>query len=105
MPMNVTDPQKTPHFRIDNVRWFRHPEKIEGFEVLRSTDPQGTVVLQAPALNGETLVSQRVDGSRQVFSDIKLGEQPETLFRPPAGAVIQLASQDVMDKANRHTPK
>jgi hypothetical protein len=64
----------------------------EGFEACRQFNSQSIFKLLVPALNMFEVVTQRPDGWRQVFSDIKIGEQPADLFEPPPGATIQVST-------------
>lgn len=79
-----------PKLAVDNEKMFLHEDKIEGYDVLRAVD-QAQIRLIAPALNGEPLVRQRVDGTREVLSQITLGEQSPSLFEPPPGSVVKEA--------------
>jgi hypothetical protein len=64
----------------------------EGFEAYRQLNGQSIFKLLVPALNMFEVVTQRPDGVLQVFSDIKIDEQPADLFEPPPGATIQVST-------------
>jgi hypothetical protein len=64
----------------------------EGFDAYRQLNSQSILNMLVPALNMFAVVTQRPDGWRQVFTDIKIGEQPADLFEPPPGATIQVST-------------
>lgn len=82
--------RRPPKLAVDNEKLFLHPDKVEGYDVVRAVDP-AQVRLIAPALNGESLMRQQNDGTREVLSEITIGEQSPDLFEPPPGAVVKEA--------------
>lgn len=82
--------RRPPKLAVDNEKTFLHDDKIEGYDIVRAVDP-AQIRLIAPALNGESLVRQQNDGTREVLSEIAIGEQSPDLFEPPSGAVVKAA--------------
>lgn len=93
-----------------NGTWYSHPMRLppQGFrpqtwredkakkseltadslDLYVYTDVRGSSYLMAPALNFFRVVSQRIDGSRQVHANIRLGEPEAAYFSPPQGAAV-----------------
>jgi hypothetical protein len=93
---SIAPSSRIPKFRLDNQKYFEHAAVVAGLEVIRYTDPAGNVLLLAPSLNGEAVLTQRVDGTREELSDIVIGEQDPTLFELPPGTVLKPLPPNVL---------
>jgi hypothetical protein len=72
-----------------NQKFFEHTTLVAGLKVIRHADPAGGLLLLAPDLNGEAVLTQRVDGTREELSDIVLEEQDPALFELPPGTELK----------------
>jgi hypothetical protein len=61
----------------------------EGFSAYRYVNNSGTLSLQVPDLNFFIVVKQSLEGRREVYSSVEVGEQPERLFQPPGDAAVK----------------
>lgn len=83
-PMELPDAGWHPIRYRPNVNLAKHPERIEGYEVYRTTSPDGDLLLMAPDLNFFALVSQHGrSGQRIQYKNIRIGEPSPDLFLPP----------------------
>jgi hypothetical protein len=81
-------------YRANMKDLAKHGERIEGLELYRYVTPSGDVALNAPALNFFSVVRQSVKfGKRERYFNIRLGEPPNDLFSPPAGASVRVLSK------------
>jgi hypothetical protein len=48
----------------------------------------GVTTLKVPDLNLFDVARQRIDGRREVYTNIEVGEPDAVLFRPPSDAVV-----------------
>jgi VWFA-related protein len=88
LPPGGVRPQEVP----DDSRRFSPAPAVDGFEVLRFVNAQGIVQFQAPRLDYFPLAVENPAGGRQVFSSVRLGEQPEKWFEPPEGSAVESRS-------------
>ncbi len=72
-----------------------HMERVHGFDTYRYVDPTGSVQLQVPALNFFSLLTVKPSGKREVYDNVKIGDQPLELFQPPAGAQIEYDARPI----------
>jgi len=89
-PMQLPPEGWRPVQWIESQRVSKQQQKVGTFDVYREQSASGSEIkLRAPALNMFALVDQNVmNGRRQVFSNVHLGEPPQEMFEPPQGVVV-----------------
>ena len=87
-PLNLPPQGVRPDTVARNARQYVPAKPIDGMNVVRFVNPQGIVQFQAPTLNYFALRTERLNGGREVFSNINIREQPADLFLPPPTAAV-----------------
>jgi hypothetical protein len=64
-----------------------------GLDAWISTTDEGSVHLLAPALNFYPVVSNKLNGSQRVLSNIRIGAVPASLFEPPPGEPVTFVEE------------
>jgi hypothetical protein len=98
LPNGVWKPARR---RQSNTALQKHPTLIElrrgktfnlradtGFAAYRYVDLTGTFSLQVPDLNFFQVLRQTIDGRREVYSNLEIGEQRKDLFELPSGESV-----------------
>lgn len=61
-----------------------------GFSAYQLMSSNGGMLLLVPELNFFPVVQERLDGRREVYTDVSLGEPDGALFLPPPGATVDV---------------
>jgi hypothetical protein len=89
-----------PRWRITQ-HWSRYPYRLairlgesgdiaasDGFTAYRVLGPAGITKLKVPELNMFDAVIDRPDGRHETYVNVRIGEQPDWIFKPPVSAVV-----------------
>lgn len=64
-----------------------------GLAAYRYVNLSGTLSLEVPELNFFSILKHTLEGRREAYSNLELGEQSEELFRAPAGVPLEYSEQ------------
>lgn len=89
-PMRLPPEGWHPIHWIQNQRITKQQEKMGEFDIYREESASGSsIYLRAPALNMFAILDQNVvNGRRQAFSNIHVGEPAPEMFQPPEGVAV-----------------
>jgi hypothetical protein len=95
-PMLLRPAGFKPQLRRSSMQGLtKHPRVVLGFDAYDYVEPTGTRHIQVPALNFFSISREKPSGERRVYHSLVVGLQPEELFRPPQGAVVEYNSKPI----------
>jgi hypothetical protein len=101
-PMKLPKDGWKPMARRENLRGLlKHSQFVEvrrgkpfnlhadaGLTAYLYTNLSGTLTLEIPELNFFPVIKESLDGRREAYANIEIGEQNEDLFAPPPGVTV-----------------
>jgi hypothetical protein len=105
-PLSVATPRKPLQFfsKSSDLRKYRGRLALlagqdgslnaaNGLDAWISATDEGSVHLLVPSLNFYPIVSNKLNGSRRVLSNIRIGPVPASLFEPPSGEPVDFVEE------------